>query len=148
MSQSEHRRNPSAARSSGERKLEVTTDYPWWCLGLIAWAWIVLAAVLIPVVIGAVAGVIMKPYGPWKYVFESAAAATGVIVALLVVTVLAALVAHPSNEHGDQEAGVQLVFVALLTIPLYVPALAGAVVGRLLGRRLRRGPNSSEDATF
>lgn len=113
-----------------------------------AWAWIVLATVLISVVIGAVAGVIMKPYGPWTYVFESAAAATGVIVALLVVMVLAALVVDPSNEHGDQQAGVQLVFVALLAIPLYVPALAGAVVGRLVGRRLRRGPNSNGDVTF
>jgi cytochrome b561 len=101
-------------------------------------AWVALVAVLLLAVAGIVAGVIMRPHEPWKGVFESAAAATGVVVALLVVAVLVALVAHPSNKHGDQEAGVQVVFVALLAIPMYVPALAGAVVGKLLGRQLRR----------
>jgi hypothetical protein len=103
-------------------------------------AWVLLAAVLTPAVAGAVAGVIMKPHEPWKGVFESGAAATGVVVTLLVAAALVALVTHPSNEHGDQEAGVQLVFVALLAIPLYAPALAGAVVGKLLGRQFRRPP--------
>jgi hypothetical protein len=104
-------------------------------------AWVALAAgVLTPAITGAVAGVIMKPHEPWKGVFEPAAAATGIVVALLVLAALVALVMHPSNEHGDQAAGVQLVFVALLAIPLYAPALAGAVVGKLLGRQFRHPP--------
>ncbi len=101
-------------------------------------ALIVLAAVLTPIVAGVIAGAVMQPHEPWKGVFESAAAATGVLMGLLVLTTIAVMVAHPSNEHGDQEAGVQLVFVALLAIPLYAPALAGAVIGKLLGRQLRR----------
>ena len=101
-------------------------------------AWIVFAVALATAAAGALAGVIIKPHGPWKGVFESAAAATAAIMAMLVIAALVALFAHPSNEHGDQEAGVQLVFVALLAMPLYAPALAGAAVGKLLGRRLRR----------
>jgi hypothetical protein len=101
-------------------------------------AWVLLGVALVAAVVGVGAGVIMKPHEPWKAVFESAAAATGVVAAILVLAVLLALVAHPSNEHGDQEAGVQVVFVALFAIPLYAPALAGAVVGKFVGRRFRR----------
>lgn len=101
-------------------------------------ALIVSAVVITPVVAGAIAGAIIKPHEPWKGVFESAAAAAGVVMALLVATTIALMVAHPSNEHGDQEAAVQLIFVALLAVPLYAPALAGAVIGKLLGRQFRR----------
>jgi hypothetical protein len=48
------------------------------------------------------------------------------------------MLAHPSNEHGDQEAGVQVVFIGVLAIPLYVPAFVGSAIGKLLGRRFRR----------
>ncbi|HEY7932350.1 MAG TPA: hypothetical protein VID48_00880 [Solirubrobacteraceae bacterium] len=51
--------------------------------------------------------------------------------ALLGVTALGALVAHSSKEHGDQQEGVQAVFLALLAIPPYVlrwlaPLLGGS----------------------
>jgi len=101
-------------------------------------AWIVLAALLTPTVAGIVAGALIKPQEPWRGVFESAAAATGAVMALLIVVTIVVMVWHPSNEHGDQEAAVQLIFVALLAVPLYAPALAGAAVGKLVARQLRR----------
>jgi hypothetical protein len=85
-----------------------------------------------------VAGIVINPRGPWSEVFESAAAGTCAIAALLVLTAIGVLIAHPANEHGDQEAGVQVVFIGLLAIPLYVPCLLGAVAGKLLGRVARR----------
>jgi len=100
-------------------------------------AWIGLAAAVTPVAAGLVAGALMEPHGPWKGVFESAAAAAGVVLALLVAATVVLMVVHQSNEHGDQEAAVQLIFVALLAIPLYVPTLAGAAIGKLLGRQLK-----------
>ena len=103
-------------------------------------AWIILAAVLIPVVAGVAAGVVMKPHMPWTTVFESAAYATGAVVAPVVLAAIVAMVAHPSNEHGDQEAAVQVVFIGVVAIPLYVPALVGAVIGKLLGRQFRQRP--------
>jgi hypothetical protein len=106
----------------------------WWMSGA---AWIGLVASSTPVAAGLVAGAVMEPGGPWKGVFESAAAAVGVVVALFVVATVALMVTHPSNEHGDQEAAVQLIFVALLVVPLYVPALAGAAIGKVLGRLLK-----------
>jgi hypothetical protein len=101
-------------------------------------AWIVLAAVLTPAIARVVAGAVIEPHEPWKGVFESAAAAAGLAVALLGVATIALMVLHPSNGHGDQEAGVQLIFVALLAVPLYAPALVGAAIGKLLARQLSR----------
>ena len=105
--------------------------------------WIVLVASLTPVAAGAAAGAVIAPDGPWKGVFESAAAATGVMIALLILATVALMVSHYSSAHADQEAAVQLIFVALLAIPLDVPALAGAVVGKLLGRQLKSPPGSA-----
>lgn len=101
-------------------------------------AWVILAAVLTPISAGVVVGVIRKPHGPWDGAFESAAYATGAVVAPLVLAAIALMLAHPSNEHGDQEAGVQVVFIGVLAIPLYVPAFVGSAIGKLLGRRFRR----------
>jgi predicted Na+-dependent transporter len=101
-------------------------------------AWVVLAAVLIPIVAGVIAGVIVKPHGPWTEVYLAAAYATGALVGPLVGAAIVLMLAHPSNEHGDQAAAVQVVFVGVLAIPLYVPALVGALIGKLLGRQLRR----------
>jgi predicted Na+-dependent transporter len=103
-------------------------------------AWVILAAILIPVAAGVVAGVIIKPHGPWDGVFEPAAYATGAVVAPLALAAIALMLAHPSNEHGDQEAAVQVVFVGVLAIPLYVPALVGVLIGKALGRQLRQRP--------
>ena len=100
--------------------------------------WVVLGAVLVPISAGVVVGIIMKPHGPWDGVFESAAYATGAVVAPLVLAAIGLMVAHPSHEHGDQEAAVQVVFIGVVAIPLYVPALVGATIGKLLGRQLRR----------
>ncbi len=105
-------------------------------------AWIGLAS-LTPVAAGLVAGAVMEPRGPWKGVFESAAAATGVVMALVILATVALMVAHYANEHADQEAAVQLIFVALLVIPLYVPALAGAALGKLLGQHLKSPEGSA-----
>jgi predicted permease len=106
-------------------------------------AWVVLAAVLVPIVAGVIAGVIVKPHGPWATVFEPAAYATGAVVGPLIWAAIGLMIAHPSNEHGDQEAAVQVVFLGVLAVPLYVPALAGAVIGKLLGRRIRALPADS-----
>ena len=70
--------------------------------------WIGLLALLTPRAAGAVAGAVMEPDGPWKGVFESAAAATGVVIALVILATVALMVASYSNEHADQEAAVQL----------------------------------------
>jgi predicted Na+-dependent transporter len=101
-------------------------------------AWVILAAVLIPLAAGVLVGVVRKPHGPWDEVVESAAYATGAVLAPLAIAAIALMVAHPSNEHGDQEAAVQVVFIGVLAIPLYVPALAGAAIGKLIGREFRR----------
>lgn len=77
--------------------------------------------------------------------YEPAAAAAGVVMALLVLATIAAMVAQGSSEHADQEAAVQLIFVALLAIPLYASALAGAAIGKLLGRRLRSRGDRRDD---
>ena len=66
-------------------------------------AWVILAAVLIPAAAGLVVGIIRKPHAPWGGIFESAAYATGAVVAPLAVAAIALMAAHPSNEHGDQE---------------------------------------------
>lgn len=66
-------------------------------------AWVVLAALPTTSIAGAIAAVIMKPHEAWKDVVEPAAGATGVIM----VIALVALVAYSSNEHGDQEPAVQ-----------------------------------------
>jgi MFS family permease len=108
-------------------------------------AWVVSAAVLIPIAAGLVAGVIVKPHGPWIEVFLTAAYATGAVVGPLAVSAIALMLAHPSNEHGDQAAAVQLVFIGVLAIPLFIPALAGAAIGKLLGRRLRRTDHRDAD---
>jgi predicted Na+-dependent transporter len=108
-----------------------------------AFAWVVLAAVLITIAAGLVAGVLVKPHGPWATVFEPAAYATGAVVAPLIGAAIGLMIAHPSNEHGDQEAAVQVVFVGVLAIPLYAPALVGAAIGKLLGRRIRALPADS-----
>lgn len=100
-------------------------------------AWVVLAAVLIPIAAGFAAGAIWKPHAPWGKVFEAALFATGGVMAPLAVAAIGMMLAHPSNEHGDQEAGVQIVFIGLLAIPIYVPALVGTILGKLAGRRLR-----------
>ena len=83
-------------------------------------------------------GVVRKPHGPWDGVIESAAYATGAVLAPIAVAAIALMLAHPSNEHGDQEAAVQVVFIGVLAVPLYVPALAGAAIGKLVGREFRR----------
>jgi hypothetical protein len=85
-------------------------------------------------------GVIVKPHGPWDGIFEAAAYATGVVLTPLAIAAIAVMIAHPSHEHGDQEAAVQVVFIGLLAVPLYVPALAGAAMGKILGRKLRQQP--------
>jgi hypothetical protein len=103
-----------------------------------ALALVILGASLVCAGTGIAAGVVMRPHDPWNDVFEVAAAATGLIAALPVLVVAAAVVALPSDVHGDQEAAVQLVFVAVLVIPLYAPCLAGAAAGKLLGRAIRR----------
>ena len=74
-------------------------------------AWVILSAILIPIAAGVVVVVIMKPHGPWDGIFESVAYATGVVVAPLVLAAIGLMVAHPSHEHGDQEAAVQVVFI-------------------------------------
>jgi MFS family permease len=108
-------------------------------------AWIVSAAVLIPVALGVVAGVIAKPHGPWIEVLLTAAYATGAVVGPLAVSAIALMLAHPSNEHGDQAAAVQVVFIGVLAIPLFIPALVGAAIGKLLGRQLRRADDQVAD---
>jgi hypothetical protein len=100
-------------------------------------AWIILAAVLIPVLTGLAAGIIVNPHGGWEEVFLAAAYGTGAIVGPIMATAIILMLAHPSDEHGDQEAAAQIVFVGFLAIPLYLPALAGASIGKLLGRRFR-----------
>ena len=106
-------------------------------------AWVVLAAVMIPIAAGFVAGAIVKPHGPWATVFEPAAYATGAVVAPLVWAAIVLMITHPSNEHADQEAAVQVVFIGVLAVPLYAPALVGAVIGKLFGRRVRALPTDS-----
>lgn len=107
-------------------------------------ALIVVAIVLVPVVIGIGAGMIINPWGPWKDTFEVAAAGSGIVVALLVVGIVVVLITHPTEcTHGhcndtDNAAGVQVVFLAVLTPPIYALVLPGAAIGRLLGRGIRR----------
>ena len=36
------------------------------------------------------------------------------------------------------DPAVQVVFIGVLAIPLYVPALVGAAIGKLIGREFRR----------
>ena len=99
---------------------------------------VILGATSATVALGAIAGMTMKPHGPWKGVFEAAAAATGVVLALALLAPLVERIVG-SGKHGDQDA--PLILLVVLIFPAYVLALAGAVAGKSLGRVVRDRPS-------
>jgi NADH:ubiquinone oxidoreductase subunit 6 (subunit J) len=97
-----------------------------------------------PVLTGIVVGAVMHPNKPWRDTFEVAAAGSGVLVGVMAVLIIGALIAHPTTcsyahcHDNDNEAGVQVVFAALLAPLLYPFVLVGAAIGKLLRRGIKR----------
>lgn len=106
-------------------------------------ALIIAAIVLVPVVVGAITGAVMNP-GGWKQTLNAAAVGSGIVAGLVVVAIVAAMIAHPtectgSNCHEtDTSAAVQIVFVAPLLVPIYALVLPGTALGKLVGQGLRK----------
>jgi cytochrome c biogenesis protein CcdA len=104
-------------------------------------------AVLVPVLIGVVVGVVMRPWEQWKDTLQVAAVALGVVVGLLLLAIFVGLVADPSEctrtgcSESDSAAAVQAVLVVPLMVPIYALTLPGAAIGKLLGRRVRPAPS-------
>jgi hypothetical protein len=98
----------------------------------------------VPVVIGVATGAIMRPRDAWRDTFEVAAAGSGIVAGLLLVAIIVALIAEPSNcNHGqcnssDNAAGVQALFAVIFVPVLYPSVLVGAATGKLLGRAIGR----------
>lgn len=104
---------------------------------------IVAAIILVPVVIGAITGGVMNPRG-WKQTLNVAAVGSGIVAGLVVVAIIAAMIAHPTECTGakchetDTSAAVQIVFVAPLLLPIYALVLPGTAFGKLVGRVVRQ----------
>ena len=69
---------------------------------------------------------------------------SGVVAGLILVAIVVALIAHPTEctrtecHETDTAAGAQVAFLGVLLVPIYALVLPGAAIGKLLGRGLRR----------
>jgi hypothetical protein len=87
---------------------------------------------------GVLAGIVIKPHGPWKDVFEAAAAGAVPLIGTLTLALVVGFLLESGSMTSDQTGAFDLLLFVPAMIPIYFLALVGAVGGKLLGRLLRR----------
>jgi|GEM_PF-1441567 len=112
----------------------------------------IVGAVLVPIVVGIVTGVIMRPHEPWNDIPTVAAVGSGVIGGILATVIIVVMIIHPTEcvhakcHETDTQAGAQIAFLAVLLVPIYALVLPGAAIGKLLGRAIRSDASRSSSS--